>query len=127
MSTGLAPLLPLKSSRYELIQDYVTLASQNLKNLLLTNPGERMMLTDFGVGLRRFLFEMNDSVTYAQINSEIIKQVKKYMPFLSIDKIEYRTPENNPDLFPNTINVVINYTITPLQMRGTLQIDTNTD
>ena len=63
MTNGIAPKIPLKVDQvdgpYGLIKDYVELVKQNFKMLLLTNPGERIMNPDFGVGLRRYLFEMN--------------------------------------------------------------------
>ena len=34
--------------------------------LLLTNPGERVMLPDFGAGLNRLMFEPNDSILVLQ-------------------------------------------------------------
>jgi phage baseplate assembly protein W len=127
MTTGLAPLLPIESSRFELITDYPTLVKQNLKMLILTNPGERMMDVNFGVGLRRYLFEMNNEITYQDIASRIRTQVSQYMPFVEVQKIEFDTPEDNPNLFPNDLRTKITFKIVPLQMTGTLQLDTNLD
>ena len=38
-------------------------AKSNLINVLLTEPGERIMEPNFGVGLKRLLFESNLSMT----------------------------------------------------------------
>tara|TARA_Y100000310_G_C20588864_1_gene766904 strand:- start:456 stop:839 length:384 start_codon:yes stop_codon:yes gene_type:complete len=127
MTTGLAPLLPIESSRFELITDYPTLVKQNLKMLILTNPGERMMDINFGVGLRKYLFEMNDKNTYQDIASRIRTQVSQYMSFVEVQEIEFITPEDNRDLFPNDLRLKVIFKIVPLQMTGTLQIDTNLD
>ena len=127
MTTGLAPQLPLRSSRFELIQTYEALVSQNLKMLILTSPGERVMDTRFGVGLKRFLFEMNDESTYEAIASKIREQVSQYLPFVEIQKIDFSTPENNPDLFPHHVRTQITFKIVPLQITTVLQLDTNTD
>ena len=58
---GIGPELPLsrdeKHGVYSLIVSYREEVKQNFKNLLLTSPGERMMNPDFGVGMRRYLFE----------------------------------------------------------------------
>ena len=58
---GIGPQLPLNKDHrfglYSLVQSYKEEVKQNFKNLLLTSPGERMMDPDFGVGLRRYLFE----------------------------------------------------------------------
>ena len=127
MTTGLAPLLPIESSRFELITDYPTLVKQNLKMLILTTPGERVMDINFGVGLRRYLFEMNDKTTYQDIATRIRSQVSQYMSFVEVQKIEFDTPEDSPELFPNDLRMKITFKIVPLQMTGTLQIDTNLD
>ena len=63
MSLGLSPKLPLQMDQrvgsYQLNRTYLEMINQNFKNLLLTNPGERIMDTRFGVGLSMFLFEQN--------------------------------------------------------------------
>ena len=60
MSTGYGPQLPLNQpgdGGYSLLQNYKQMAAQNLKMIVLTSPGERVMDTSFGVGVRNFLFE----------------------------------------------------------------------
>jgi phage baseplate assembly protein W len=129
MASGLAARLPLVVSNtfgaYDLIVDFETLATQNLQMLVLTNPGERMMDTQFGVGLRRYLFEQNTPSTYADIDSRIREQVQRYLPYIDIEQIDFRVPENNPDLFPNNISVSISFTIIPLQSDVVLNIEVN--
>ena len=127
MTTGLAPLLPIESSRFELIQDYPTLIKQNLKMLILTSPGERMMDTNFGVGLKAYLFELNDEMTYEEITSRIRSQVAQYMPFVEIQQVAFKTPESDPSLFPHDVRTSITYKILPLRITGMLQLDTNTN
>ena len=59
---GISPRLPLMldsvDGPYGLITTYKELATQKLKMLLLTNPGERIMNPDFGVGLKSYFFEL---------------------------------------------------------------------
>ena len=61
--SGISPKLPLatgfKNGVYELNTDVLQAMEQNLKNLVLTSPGERVMDPLFGVGLKNFLFEQN--------------------------------------------------------------------
>ena len=61
MTLGLSPKLPLQldsmMGSYALNKTDKGVIKQNFKNLLLTNPGERIMDVRFGVGLSRFLFE----------------------------------------------------------------------
>lgn len=127
MSSGLSPMLPLEVDAtfgaYNLITNYEMLANQNLKMLLLTSPGERVMDTAFGVGLRRTLFEDNSTATYSTLDSKIREQVNRYLPFLRVEKIDFLIPEGNPDLFPHTVNLKIYYEIVPLSSFAMLEID----
>ena len=131
MSSGIAAELPLVVSNtfgaYNLITDFQSLAKQNLKMLILTNPGERMMDTNFGIGLRRFLFEQNEPGTYTKIDEKIRQQVGSYLPYIQINQIEFVVPENNPDLFPHSIDITIKFKIVPLQTNSVLniQVDLN--
>ena len=57
-------------------------AKSNLINLLLTSPGERINLPDFGVGLKQLLFEQNiDLIT---LRETIIKQSAFYVPNINV-------------------------------------------
>lgn len=129
MASGLAPKLPLVFDNvfgpYGLITDFSSLAKQNLKMLILTNPGERIMDTEFGVGLRKYLFEQNSPSTYSEIDSNIRQQVQRYLPYIGIDRIDFTVPENNPDLFPNSLSVSILFTILPLQTNAILNVEVN--
>mgnify|MGYP001305928400 CR=1 FL=1 len=131
MSSGIAAELPLVVSNtfgaYNLITDYKSLAKQNLKMLVLTNPGERMMDVNFGVGLRRYLFEQNEPSTYSKIDQRIREQVGSYLPFIQINAIEFRVPEDNRDLYPHTIDVSIKFKIVPLQTNSVLNIQVDLD
>ena len=127
MSSGLSVALPLTLSdvfgAYNLNTNFFDLAQQNLKMLLLTAPGEKMMDPNFGVGLKTYLFEMNAEDTYDRITEKILEQVKIYLPFIKIDDIKYGIPENNPALFPYNLSVGITFTIIPLQLLSNLQIN----
>ena len=127
MASGLSPQLPLVVSEvfgaYNLNTNFEDLAKQNLKMLILTIPGERMMDPNFGVGLRRYLFALNNSNTYSNITSKINEQVQRYLSYIQIDDIQFQIPEGNPDLYPHDLSVSISFTILPLQLSTLLQID----
>ena len=129
MSSGLSVKLPLTLSSvfgaYNLNTTFEELAKQNLKMLVLTAPGERIMDPNFGVGLKGYLFEMNTTSTYPQISSRIESQVSQYLDYIRIDDIQYQIPEDNPDLYPQNLSVSIFFTIIPLQLSTALQIDAN--
>jgi phage baseplate assembly protein W len=88
---GISVKLPLAHDEidgpYFLNKDLKSVVKQNLKNLMLTSPGERVMDADFGVGLKKLLFEPSHPVTYDKIKIRIRQQVKLYMPFLGLEDI----------------------------------------
>jgi phage baseplate assembly protein W len=66
----------------------------NLKNLLLTNKGERYMLPEFGTDIRGVLFEnitSEDAFTNS-INGEIESAISEWMPYLVITELETTIP-----------------------------------
>ena len=123
--SGITPKLPLSFDNkhgYNLIKKYKNLATQNLKNLILTAPGERMMDPTFGVGIRNFLFEQNTAETHGLIAARIENQVNKYMPFLKIETVLFSSSEGIPDSELNSIEVQIKYFVKPLNMTDILNI-----
>ncbi len=109
-----SPRLPLTisdSNGYENNQTIVSVIQQNLKMILLTSPGERIMDPNFGVGMKRFLFEQNNASTYSVIRARIKKQVKQYMGFLEIHDILFSTEENNDNISANQLLVTIRFSI----------------
>jgi phage baseplate assembly protein W len=55
--------------------------------LLLTNPGERVMLPEFGTPLRSLLFEPNDPTVELQARNMIIKSIAQWEPRITIKNI----------------------------------------
>lgn len=123
MHNGLTPSFPFQidsdDSDYILIKKTEDLVRQNLTNLLLTSPGERIMDPDFGVGIRRFLFENRTNTLTSTIRSIINAQVKKYMPFVSVDQVLFSTSEQNS----NFLGITISYTIIPSRTTDLLRLN----
>ena len=74
---------------------------------MLTNPGERLMDKDFGVGIKKFLFEPNVGNIRTTISRRIESQIKEYMPFLQITDLTIEGKENE-------IYIQISYNINPI-------------
>tara|TARA_R110000824_G_scaffold9309_2_gene41714 strand:+ start:343 stop:735 length:393 start_codon:yes stop_codon:yes gene_type:complete len=96
-----------------------SVVKQNFKNLLLTNKGERVMDTNFGVGLRSYFFEPMIQRTYSDISNNIKTQVKKYMPFITIKEVNFHGGADGSD---NLLGVAVTYVIVPLAEVQTVQI-----
>ena len=69
----------------------------NLIHLLLTRKGTRYYLPDFGTRLYEYIFEPNDSVTFAAIEDEIRTAVKKFIPNLEIKSFTITPADQNPE------------------------------
>jgi len=116
---GISPKLPMARDTqdgYALTKTYNEVVRQNLKHLILTVPGERIMDPTFGVGLKKFLFEQNTSSTWSSISAKIHEQVSKFMPYIKITNIDYTTPEEQDPILKNSnlLPVKIYYAILPL-------------
>jgi phage baseplate assembly protein W len=88
---GLSVRLPLGYDKidgpYQLNKGLNDVIQQNLKMVILTEPGERCMDMDFGVGLKRLLFEPVHPTTYERIKRRIREQVQKYISYVEITDI----------------------------------------
>ena len=69
-----------KVSNIEAIRNAVT-------QLLLTEPGERLMLPRFGCRLRRYLFQPLDEATFEGIKREILYSFNKYIVGATVTKL----------------------------------------
>tara|TARA_R100001015_G_C4566701_1_gene125498 strand:- start:59 stop:460 length:402 start_codon:yes stop_codon:yes gene_type:complete len=123
---GISVSLPLTYSSqdgpFKLNKTLGEVVRQNFKNLVLTSPGERIMLPDFGAGLRRLLFDQQGKQTFSEVVSSIRSQVDRYMPFIVIEKISFQTTENDPSIPFNQVNVLIRYNLGDLSSSDTLKI-----
>jgi len=110
MSYGFSPRLPLTYDKtdgpYSLLKTIRDVGQQNLKMIILTNPGERVMDPFFGVGISRFLFNNNTALNSSVIESAILSQVAKYIPYVKITNIEIQDLSDQ-----NQYNFTITYFI----------------
>jgi hypothetical protein len=89
-------------------QMHTTVAGQvqdNLRNMILTNYGERLGLYDYGGNLRSILAEYTtDADVEAIAMQSIMRTVEKYMPFVSLDTFDMQN-------LPSTRNGIAKYQI----------------
>ena len=125
---GISPKLPLTSDytdgHFRLNKTIEQVTRQNLKNLLLTCPGERMMDPEFGVGIRIFLFENASAELTSQIEARIYEQVEIYLPFVEVTNVSFNLTSGEVFNNPNALNVTVSYYIIPLQFYDNLEITT---
>ncbi len=114
---GISPKIPLiydsTDGPYQLNKNLKQTINQNLKMLVLTSPGERVMVPEFGVGLRRFLFEHIGEDTFSNLADRIVEQTNLYLPIVNIEKINFITSDENSTLGLNEVQISIKYNILP--------------
>lgn len=123
---GYSPLLPLVTDPNDgiaLTKTYAAVANQNLKMLVLTIPGERVMEPEFGVGLKKYLFENAGVELDATIRQKILEQVNKYLPYIEILSIDFNDSSAGPtDIDRNILSVGIRYFVKPLDLEDVLEV-----
>lgn len=73
----------------------------DLLQLLLTNPGERVMLPNFGTPLREIIFEPNDSIATEQVRDMIINSIRTWEPRITIEQIDVLSQADQASLDDN--------------------------
>jgi len=127
MGTGYSPKLPLLhdpvDGYYKMNKTIGEVARQNIKMVVLTTPGERIMDPEFGVGARNYLFN-TEVVTHTSFRGKIMEQVKKYVPFVRIINIDIFDilVEPGANAPSNSIGVQIKYTIPSVGLNDTLAV-----
>ena len=115
MAFGISAELPLTydpaDGPYRLTKTLREAIKQNVKNLFLTNKGERVMMPSFGVGFREFLFENWTAGLASEIESAARTQVKIYLPFVKLNNLTFLTEEESTNISPNMVRVIVNYSI----------------
>ena len=100
------PLTKDSGDGYTMLKTLRQMVKQNFKMLLLTNPGERIMEPNFGVGLKRYLFNNATSNIESAINQRLSNQIATYLPIVNISNMQF---DISPDT--NSLRIVIQYQI----------------
>lgn len=97
-----------------------------IRIILLTERGERVMLPEFGAGLKRYLFEPNTLATRRLIEEEITQAIKRWEPRVKLDTVTVDADRADPDAAIASIRyqLVANRASEELQLR--LQLNAGT-
>ena len=79
-------------------------AEHNLRNLLLTNLGERVNQPEFGSRLLEVVFEFKDDSLIEEVINEA---VEKWLPYITINEVVTAVDATNP----NRLNVSIDFSV----------------
>lgn len=87
-------------------RDILTQVKSNLKNLILTRKGERLMQPEFGCDVYLLLFEPLTSDNLVEIKTSIESAIKTWLPYVSVDDVDVEQ-----DLDRNSIYVTLTFSI----------------
>lgn len=94
---------------FEPTYDLFEQAKTNLRNLLLTRKGERVMQPDFGTGLHELLFEPMDTEFEQNIQKAVIESVGYWLPYITVEEIDVEMTDEMKDR--NTANMNITFRV----------------
>tara|TARA_E500000331_G_scaffold234586_1_gene224811 strand:+ start:81 stop:518 length:438 start_codon:yes stop_codon:yes gene_type:complete len=102
------PIRADNNNSFAMTKNSIQQSRHNLRNLLLTYPGERVGNSEFGCRLREVCFEQRDDGLPTKIKTVIMDAVNKFLPYISIIDIETL----NDDGDNNKVFVNIKYSTT---------------
>lgn len=117
--SGYSAKLPITTDSNDgilLLKTIPQVAKQNFKNLLLTNPGERVWDAEYGVGLKKYLFE-NEQIVRQRLSNAINTQVKKYLPYITITQFNFNINEQQ-----NIVGLQISFFVSGFSELNSLEI-----
>lgn len=76
-------------------QRNVELIESGITQILLTVPGERRMLPEFGSRVKTLLFEPHDETLYAEIGTEVVVAVERWEPRVILVDVHIQGVEDN--------------------------------
>lgn len=95
--------------------DYKSLIHASIQRILMTDPGERVMVPEFGCDLRKYCFEPGDTILEFELKHEIISALERWEPRIQVGNINIQRTEDS------RILVIIPYTIKGTDLSDTIQ------
>jgi uncharacterized protein len=94
-------------------QDHV---DQMIRQILLTDPGERVCLPTFGAGLRRLIFAPLTAQLQASAQMTVTQALNMWLADqITVQQVTVDTPVSDPDLAPGTIQITVSYVLIETQ------------
>ncbi|MBN1611442.1 MAG: GPW/gp25 family protein [Polyangiaceae bacterium] len=96
---------------------------ESIRIIVLTEPNERLMLPEFGAGLKRFLFEPNTVETRRLIEEEIVRALRRWEPRLSVDAVRVEADPGDAQSAVATVSYTLVATQTAQQVSLRLRLE----
>lgn len=108
---GIGLTLPLSFGDNTFNQSFLTKdqVKSNIKNLLLTKRGERILQPEFGSNLQELLFEQSVDDLETKIEDTITDTLEQWLPYVTAEEIDIESTDSLKDT--NTLKVSIKFRI----------------
>lgn len=117
---------PLNNTKeyFDTADDYISVVKQNIKNIFLTNPGERVIRRNkIGVPLGKIFFENNRDEALEILKSSLQDNMRRYFPSIRVDYVKEIDIDANANT--NTISIEIRFTDTNINVSDTVILNNN--
>jgi|Laugresbdmm110sd_1035091.scaffolds.fasta_scaffold80070_2 phage baseplate assembly protein W len=105
---GLTLPLQMTTNTFNQTYDNLVQLQSNVKNLLLTQKGERLAQPTFGSDLHKLVFEPNDGELEEKISNAIESAISQWLPQLTVEKIDIDATADMKD--KNQVDISIIFT-----------------
>ena len=86
-----APKFPLRFKEkkvFENVANTKELVKFHMTNLLLTNPGEKIIYPSYGIGIKQMLFENMTSGTLNLWQDKIVDAIQTYLTYINLNEVQ---------------------------------------
>jgi|HubBroStandDraft_2_1064218.scaffolds.fasta_scaffold18337_4 phage baseplate assembly protein W len=102
---------------------YAAHVDQMVRQLLLTDPGERVDLPQFGCGLRSLVFAPDSDALAATVKLRVIQGLNQWLAgIVNVVDVTTGADPGGPPLTPGTLQVTVTYTLVETQTNQAITV-----
>ena len=112
--------------RHPLTNDLIALKNESaiarsVKNIVLTNPGEKFFNENFGSRISESLFENINDISASIIRGEIKSSLKNYEPRVDVKRVNVTPNYDNNEFNVTIVYEIIGADVSPQELQFVLQ------
>lgn len=117
---------PLSTSErfgaFDMYEDVVSAVTAHIKNILLTNKGERLGNYNFGADVRRIIFESNVGDVEDTLARSIQENISTYIPAVELLNMAIFTRDQINDIRANEILLRVTFKIKGININSSVNL-----
>ena len=106
------PLTHTQSGFFNRTKTLLEQTKSNIKNLLLTNKGERLGNPTFGTNLLSLVFSQENTDLESRVEEEIRAAMSEFLPFINIVQIDTNFSDSNKNTAIVNLRFTLNVDVT---------------